>query len=73
MTKNYALESGSIALYCDDVFLSRIDIDVTEALKVNGFSSRIPLTEGTLFELRLENAIYSSKSVDLNVKKKFVY
>lgn len=73
MTKNYALESGSIALYSDGVFISYINIDVNEALKVNGFSSRIPLADGTIMELRLENAIYAGKGVDLNVKKKFVY
>ena len=49
-------------------------IDYTnEALKVNGFSSKIPLADGTIMELRLEGAVYAGKNVDLNVKKKFVY
>ena len=73
MTNNYALESGNICLYSDGVFLSNVAINIDEALSKDGFSSRIPLTDGTIMELRLENAIYSGKNVDLNVKKKFVY
>ena len=73
MTKNYALESGYISLYSDNVFLSKIAIDTKQALSDSGFSSKIPLSDGTLMELKLENAIYSGKEVDLNVKKKFIY
>lgn len=73
MSNHYALESGKISLYADGVYLSSVNIDTIEALKVNGFSSKIPLADGTIMELRLENSIYSGKEVDLNVKKKFIY
>lgn len=73
MTNKYALESGTIALYSDGIYLSSVNIDTNEALKVNGFSSKIPLADGTIMELRLEGAVYAGKNVDLNVKKKFVY
>ena len=73
MLKNYALESGKISLYGDGIYLSSVPIITNEALKVNGFSSKIPLANGNIMELRLEDAIYSGKYVDLNVKKKFIY
>lgn len=73
MTTNYALESGKISLYSDGIFISNVDIDINEALKVNGYSSKMPLSDGSILEIRLENAVYAGKNVDLNVKKKFVY
>lgn len=73
MTNNYALESGSIALYSDGVFLSKVHINIDESLKSSGFSSKIPLSDGSIMELKLEDAVYSGKNVDLNIKKKFVY
>ena len=73
MSNHYALENGKISLYGDGIYLSSVPIDTNEALKVNGFSSRIPLADGTIMELRLEDAFYSGKFVDLNVKKKFIY
>ena len=73
MTNNYALEAGNIVLYSDGVIQSYVNINVNEALKTTGFSSKMPLSNGTIMELRLEDAIYAGKSVDLNVKKKFIY
>jgi len=73
MTNNYALESGNVSLYSDGMFLSKVNINIDEALRTSGFSSKIPLSDGSIMELKLEDAVYSEKNVDLNIKKKFVY
>jgi hypothetical protein len=73
MSNSYALESGRISLFTDERYQSSIQIDPTAARSKNGFSSKIQLVEGTIVELRLEQAIFNQKEVQLNVKKKFVY
>lgn len=73
MKEAYALEGGSIALYANELFVNRININTIEALSEQGFSSKIQLKEGTVLEIRLEDALYNGKSVDLNIKQQFTY
>ena len=73
MKEEYALEGGSIALYAGDQYINRINIKTLEALSEKGFSSKMKLAEGSILELRLEDAIYNGNSVELNVKEKFTY
>lgn len=73
MKEEYALEGGSIALYAGDQYVNRINIKTLEALSEKGFSSKIQLAEGSILELRLEDAIYNGNLVELNVKEKFTY
>ena len=73
MKEEYALEGGSIALYAGDQYINRINIKTLEALSEKGFSSKMQLAEGSILELRLEDAIYNGNSVELNVKEKFTY
>ena len=73
MTNNYALESGTVGLYADGQLVRSIDINTTEARSSNGFSAKMPIAEGSVLELRVENAIYAGKNVELDVKRKFVY
>ena len=73
MKEEYALEGGSIALYAGDQYINRINIKTLEALSEKGFSSKMQLADGSILELRLEDAIYNGNSVELNVKEKFTY
>ncbi|MBQ4262704.1 MAG: hypothetical protein IJB83_00470 [Bacilli bacterium] len=73
MTNKYALESGKISLYADGAYSRSISIDTKKAIKTSGYSSKLLIPEGNILELRLEDAVYSGKKVDLNVRKKFVY
>lgn len=73
MKEEYALEGGSIALYAGDQYINRINIKTLEALSEKGFSSKMQLAEGSILELRLEDAIYNGNLVELNVKEKFTY
>ncbi|MBE6145436.1 MAG: hypothetical protein E7171_02320 [Firmicutes bacterium] len=73
MKEEYALEGGSIALYAGDQYINRINIKTLEALSEKGFSSKMKLAEGSILELRLEDAIYNGNLVELNVKEKFTY
>lgn len=73
MTNKYALESGKVSLYADDTFVRSVNIDVTAAMSSSGFSSSMALAEGNILELRVDNAVYAGQSVNIDVKKKFVY
>ena len=73
MKEEYALEGGSIALYAGDQYINRINIKTLEALSEKGFSSKMQLAEGSILELRLEDAIYNGNLVELNLKEKFTY
>ena len=65
MKEEYALEGGSIALYAGDQYINRINIKTLEALSEKGFSSKMQLAEGSILELRLEDAIYIKKDFGL--------
>lgn len=73
MTNQYAIEAGTISLYVDGIYKSNSVINVHEAKSTSGFNSSLSLTDGSIFELRLENATYGGKNVELNVRKKFIY
>lgn len=73
MTKKYAIESGKIVLYSNGSESDSVFINYNEALSEKGFSGKLKLEEANVYELRLENAVYNSKKVELNVAKKFTY
>lgn len=74
MADDYVLDSGKITLYATDVQTDAgINIDMTQAVSDKGFSSHLPLTEAVRFELRLTDAVYNGKPVELGIKNKFTY
>ena len=44
-----------------------------DAISEKGFSGKLKLVESTIYELRLEDAVYNGKNVDIDVKNRFVY
>jgi len=73
MSEKYAIESGKIVLYSNGIKGDSVDINYKAALSNDGFESKIKLDESTLYELRLENAVYNGSKVDIDIYKKFVY
>ena len=73
MGKEYAIESGKIVLYSGQEAGSYTFINYKEAISDKGFSDKLKLEESTIYELRLEDAIYNGKSVNLDVKKAFMF
>lgn len=73
MASNYALDSGKISLYADDIYRGDVQIDIKEAASSKGFSTSLALSEGSVFELALEDAVYSGNFVNLDIRKKFIY
>ena len=73
MKEEFAIEAGSIALYSGETYVNRVNIKPLEALSKDGFSSKIKMIEGTVLELRLEDAIYNDNLIELNVSEKFTY
>ena len=72
MPSSYALESGNIVLYCDGVAGdSIVPIDYKAVISEQGFSSRIPLMDGSLYELKVENGIHNNEVVNFEINKKF--
>jgi len=75
MSDDFVLESGKIALFDSDekVEGAEVEIDMSEAITNKGFSDRITLIEAEKLELRLIDAVYDEKVIELNVKNKFTY
>ena len=74
MSEEYVLESGKITLFAGETQTEDgVEIDMIQAVSKNGFSSSLPLTEAVRFELRLTDAIYNGKPVELGIKNKFTY
>ena len=73
MTKEYALDSATVALYGDGLYVNSEPISPVEALKPEGYTGKIKLSEASIIELKLEETKYSNQKVELNIKKKFTY
>ena len=73
MSKEYAIESGKIVLYSNNEAGEHVLINYKDAISEKGFSGKLKLVESTIYELRLEDAVYNGKNVDIDVKNRFVY
>ncbi len=73
MTEEYCLDSGVISLYVEEKYVDHEAINQLQALSKNGYSAKMKLTEGSVMELRLEEAKYNGELVDLKVNHKFTY
>ena len=71
MSSSYAFESADAILYIDGILRDTMPIDCSK-LVTDGFSSSFELDNGNVFEIRVENGVYSSKNVSLTFSKKFV-
>ncbi len=71
MFDSFALESGKVALYIDNVKQDEVVINTLEMLSDKGFSSRFKIGSGKLYELRVEDAVYNEKNIDIKINKKF--
>lgn len=73
MSEKYALQSGKIVLYADNREIDIVNINIKQALSKDGFKAKLKLEEGSVFTLRVEEALYNGKDVDLNIESKFTY
>ena len=73
MSEKYALQSGKIVLYADNREIDIVNINVKQALAKDGFKAKLKLEEGSVFTLKVEDALYNGKDVDLNIESKFTY
>lgn len=74
MSEEYVLESGKITLFAEGTQTDDgVEIDMIKAVSKSGFSSSLPLTEAVRFELKLTDAVYNGKPVELGIKNKFTY
>lgn len=71
MSNNYAFERCKVSLYVDNVKYGEVVVDPVALISDNGFSSKIKLESGNVYELRVEDAVYNEKSVNFNISKKF--
>ncbi len=71
MPTSYAFESCDIILYVNGIQNKMLSVNYSEMISNNGFSGSFELDNGTLYELRVENAVYSDKKQDVNISKKF--
>lgn len=72
MPSSYALESGNVVLYADGVKGSvYIPLDYQSLISNSGFAGKLPLVDGGLFEIRVENGIYNNESTNIEISKKF--
>lgn len=73
MSEKYALQSGKLVLYADNREVDVLNINVKQSLSKDGFKAKLKLEEGNVFTVKLEDAIYNEKDVDLDIEAKFTY
>lgn len=71
MYEDFAFESADIGLYINDYEVGKVKVDYGKMISSNGFSSKIKLEEGNVYELRIENAIYNDQKIDVDINYKF--
>jgi len=73
MPSSYAFEEAEMVLYVDNEKKEKIAINYNEMISENGFSGRIKLDYGNIYELKVENIKYNGKNEKYNITKKFVF
>lgn len=71
MPSNYAFESAEMAIIVNDEEKKIVNINYKDMISSKGFSSSFELSEGSVYELRVKNARYNNKVIDVNIYKKF--
>lgn len=73
MSDKYAFQSGKIVLYADNNEIDSVNINYKQALSKNGQSIKLKLDVGTVFQVRLEDAVYNGNPVVADISTKFTY
>lgn len=73
MSEKYAIESGKIVLYSNDNAGEYVNFNYKSALSEKGFSGKLKLEDSSIYELKLEDAVYNSNRVELDISNKFIY
>ena len=71
MSEEYAIESGKIVLYSGDSAGESVFINYSEAVSNKGFSGKLKLEEASIYELRLQDAVYNGNNVNVDIYKRF--
>ena len=73
MPSGYAFEQANIVLYVDNEKKDVVVINYNDMISEKGFSGKLLLDFGNIYELRLENIIYNDKEENYDISKKFVF
>ena len=73
MSDKYSFQSGKIVLYADNKEIDSVSINYKQALSKNGQSIKLKLDVGTVYQIRLEDAVYNGHPVVADISTKFTY
>lgn len=73
MSDKYAIQSGRLVLLANGHEIDGVNIKYSEAKSEKGFSTKLKLDEGTLYEIKVDDAIYNGNPITLDVNKKFTF
>lgn len=73
MSDKYAIQSGRLVLLADGYEIASVNINTTQAKSSKGFEAKLKLDAGNIYEVIIEDAIYNSLPVDLDIREKFTY
>ncbi len=71
MNSDYAFENADIALIIDNIEQESVPVNYTEMISSKGFSASFELLQGSVYELRVNNAKYNNKYVDVDIYTRF--
>ena len=71
MPTSYAFESVEMAFLVDGIQKEILSMPYSSIISSKGFSGYFELPEGNVYELRIKNAMYHSRTVVANIYKKF--
>ena len=72
MPASYAFESSNVVLVTDGVRGEEtVSVDYQALVSGSGFSSRLPMADGILFDLRVENGYYGGELINTEISRKF--
>lgn len=71
MTNDYAFDTGEITLYSDGMPIDTVVLDSEKTKSANGYSNKLKLDQGNVFEIKVENATYGGKDANIPITKTF--
>ena len=71
MNEDYSFQSADAVLYSDGNLIDTVKLNGEKIKSSSGESNKLKLNQGLVFEIKIENAIYNDKEVDLPIAKSF--
>lgn len=70
MDPNYAFDSANVALYVDGSKVATMPVNIEQATKTSGWTSRFSYDYGSEITIKIEDAVYNGSKINVDIQAK---